>query len=148
MIGPPSGDPVRARPLSPNSSPGSGAVVVAAVLTLRGPCPSPVLDDLAARVGALLAAGVRELMLDLSAVTGAEPELLRAVGGLGQVVAEAGGSLALTGRAPLGLGPALYAATLAEASWVHRGLYDLPSKPASVPESDDRGPIPTRSGTP
>ena len=89
---------IRSRP--PDASLGSGAGSVAAVLTLRGRCPRPVLDDLAGRVSALLAAGMGELVIDLSAVTEADPGLLRAVDRLRRVVEDRGGSVSLLGEDP------------------------------------------------
>jgi hypothetical protein len=81
----------------PDTSLGSGAVSVTAVLTLCGPCPRPVLDDLAVRVTALLVAGVGELVIDLSAVTLADTQLLRAVARIRRVIEERGASVSLLG---------------------------------------------------
>lgn len=98
MIGPPPPqDPVRSRTPGPDASLGSGTLSLAAVLTLRGPCPGPVLDDLAGRVTALLAAGMGELVIDLSAVTDADAGLLRAVDSIRRVIEERGGSVSLLG---------------------------------------------------
>jgi len=106
---PPPRGPLRARPAGPDASLGSGSMSLAAVLTLRGPCPRPVLDDLADRVTALLAAGMVELVIDLSAVTHAHPQLRRAVDRIRRLIEERGGSVSLladdaalrSGRRPL-----------------------------------------------
>jgi ABC-type transporter Mla MlaB component len=110
----------RARPPVPEVSLGSEAVSAAAVLTVSGPCPRPVLVDLAARVAALLATGVLELVLDLSAVTDADTRLLRALDAIHRRVDDAGGSLALTGEPPPRVAAALDAATLAQVFWIYR----------------------------
>jgi hypothetical protein len=94
---PPPRDPVRTRPPVLEASLGSGAVSVAAVLSLRGPCPRPVLDDLPGRVTALLAAGIQELVIDLSRVTDPDTRVLRAVGRIRRVIEERGGSVSLLG---------------------------------------------------
>ncbi len=69
-IGPPPRYPFGSRPrrvdASLESGDGpvaeSGAVSIAAAITVRGPCSPPLFDDLGARISALLGEGVREVL--------------------------------------------------------------------------------------
>ena len=146
MIGPPPPRyPVRVRPAGLDAF-GSGAMSVAAVLTLRGPCPRPVLDDLAGRVSALLAAGIGELVIDLSAVTDVDTRLLGAVDRISRVIEERGGSVSVRGD---GRGHG-------EARPARRHPYrSVPDPPVPVPPAEDArpgsrvgaGPGPTVTGS-
>lgn len=127
--------PLRPRPAGGAATLASPPVSVAAVLTVRGPCPGSVLDDLHERVAALLGAGVGEIVLDLSEVTAPRPRLLRAIDGLHHRIAEAGGELTLAGEPWAGASQDLPADSRPDAFSIYRRLRH-PTAPPPVPLPD------------
>ncbi|MDQ1532214.1 MAG: hypothetical protein QOE37_2375, partial [Microbacteriaceae bacterium] len=120
LIGPAPARPGRPTPpqqAHPGDRPLRAAEVsTAAMVTVRGRCTRRVLEELTARVTALLEAGVRELVLDLSTVTDAGPRLPRAVRRLHQTISEHGGALTLAPAPPAAsVGPAPPTTTPAQA---------------------------------
>jgi hypothetical protein len=103
-----------------------------------------VLEDLTARVIALLEAGARELVLDLSTVTDAGPRLPRAVRRLRQVISEHGGALTLAAAPSAGVGPAPHTTTPAQALPTARSpRQPLPPCPAGPIDQDPTDQDPT-----
>jgi ABC-type transporter Mla MlaB component len=107
-------------------------VSISATLTISGPCTRPVLDALRDHTSALLAAGARELVVDLSEVTDPNLGLLRTLSRIQRRVEHDHASLTLTG-APDALGAVLDTATLTQAFLIYRSLSHPP---------DERGPTP------
>lgn len=121
---------------------GSVGISIATTLTIRGSCRRPVLDELRCRASALLAAGARDLVVDLSEVTEADTRLLRALSHLQRGVESHCGRLTLIG-APGALAAALETATLAQAFLIYRSMRPPPPEPISAsddPEPDGFGP--------
>jgi anti-anti-sigma regulatory factor len=116
---------------------GSAGISIATTLTISGSCRRPVLDELRCRSSALLAAGARDLVVDLSDVTDADHRLLRALVHLQRGVENHCGRLTLIGASGA-LVAALETATLAQAFLIYRSV--RPPPPESIPASDDPEP--------
>jgi hypothetical protein len=116
---------------------GSPSVSITAVITLRGPCQRPLLDELRARATTLLAAGVAELVVDLSAATAADPRLLRALSDLQRRAERHHASLILIEESGA-FDAALETATLGQAFVIYRS--QAPPPPAPTPDPSDPGP--------
>jgi hypothetical protein len=131
---------LRPQPAGAATTLASPPVSVAAVLTVRGPCPGSVLDDLHERVAALLGAGVGEFFLDLSEVTAAHPRLLRAIDDLHHGIDEAGGELTLAGAPGAGASPDVHTDSRPDACSIYRGVgHPTAAPPAPPPDAITTG---------
>jgi hypothetical protein len=142
------GRPTRPQQAHPGDRPVRAAEVsAAATITVRGPCTRRVLEELTARIIALLEVGVRELVLDLSPVTDAGPRLPRAVRRLRQVISEHGGALTLAAAPSARVGPAPHTTTPAQALLTSRSpRHPLPPCPGGPIDQDPTDPDPTDPG--
>ena len=118
------------------------------MVTVRGRCTRRVLEELTARVTALLEVGVRELVLDLSTVSDAGPRLTRAVRRLHQAVSEHDGTLTLAAAPLAWVGPAPHNTTPEQALPTSRApRHPLPPCPPRGPiDQDPTDPRPTDPG--
>jgi hypothetical protein len=114
-------------------------VSVAAVVTVRGPCPGSLLHDLHERLGALLGAGMRKLIVDLSEVADADLRLLRPIGDRRRGIDEAGGRLTLTDEGSAGTSPVLHADSRPDAFSTHASLRHPPSPSAPAADATTTG---------
>ena len=130
-IGP--ADPPRA-PSHEMDGDGAAGISIAATLAVNGSCRRPVLDELRGRASALLAAGARDVVVDLSGVTEADTHLLRALSHLQRRVESHRGTLTLIG-APGALAAVLETATLAQVFLIYQSL--RPILASNDPEPDD-----------